>query len=180
MISENGGRMPEEGMISYDTRQLVKITRALKRLKKEGAKVEKPLKRFGVYHLGQTIKGFNKGGRERKKWEKLAPMTLRLRKAAGISGQRPLIARGMGKKSIQTTILKIRGVVVSSTFTRLRYMKIHQTGGRSNFPRSTKKAKIPKRQYLIHTKADIKKALDLIIKHEKEAIQKAGLKRRTA
>jgi phage gpG-like protein len=177
--------MPSNDAISYDTRQTKKITLVLKRLQKEGIKVEKPLKRFGVYHVSQTIKGFNKGGRS-KKWKKLSKVTIAIRKHRGISGIRPLVATGAGKRSIQTTVLKYKSGVASSTFTRLKYMAIHQTGGRAKRPMRPNQKKpagymtIPQRKYLEHTNADVRKAVQLLVAHEKQAIQKSGLKRRVS
>ncbi len=170
--------MPEQ-FITLDTRQLKKIDLAIKRLMKKGAKVDGPLKRFGVYHLSKTVLGFRRGGRD-KKWKKLSKVTIKIRKWRGITGTKPLVARGWGKRSIDTALLKWKGNRAIATFTKLGYMKIHQTGGTAVVTGrygAKRSIKVPQRKYLLYTSKDTKKAMELLIAHEKKVIASVGMKR---
>ncbi len=62
--------------------------------------MSKAVLREGHRIRGMMVKAFNQGGPPGKKWAKLSPTTLAIRKATGFSGRKPLLRTGDMRNSI--------------------------------------------------------------------------------
>jgi len=165
--------------VQMDLRQMERIEKVIRKIGDAGKTLEKPLKEWGIYMLGQTNDTFVNGGRGSVVWPPLSEMTLAMRKASGkrVNPRRMLQATGLLKKSIKTEHFKRGSTDAQTLFTRVPYARIHQDGGTVTLPaRATvpeaerKQAKVPQRQFLFILRGDERHAARLFIEHARKAM----------
>lgn len=129
-------------LISIDIQNDKEIKALLKRAGKKANDLKVPLKRACILMLRSIDKNFRVEGRP-KKWKKLSPMTIAMRRKEG-KGAKILQNTGMGKGSMAYRITSKQKAEVG---TPIKYMKIHQTGGTIRIPARTIR---PKKASVLH------------------------------
>jgi phage gpG-like protein len=169
--------------VTFDTKELRKIRKLADAIIRDGGKIDKPLKRFGVYMMGQTDKTFRSSGRGNVKWKPLSEATLSIRESLGRGGlsTMPLMGEGMLKRSIDSKVEGPKHERRQVTFTDNPVAPFHQHGARIRvFGRGPLK-RLPKREILFFTKEDKEQAVKEFTEHAdkvaRDAVRKSGTRR---
>jgi hypothetical protein len=144
--------------ITMDIRQVRMFQRALGAAKREGVKVDKPLKKFKTFSLKKSKQMFDKsniatgGGRDEVKWKKLAKTTIKARKK-NRTGTRILKIKGSIQKSLRAKLITHQGMRTVLLFTKHPIARIHHAKARGGRPQ---------RKIVFYTRPEIQHAIDLV------------------
>ena len=184
-------------IVEYDLKKLKVVQRMIREIERRGSKVDKPLKRWGVYMLRENDKTFIRGRRGPIVWPALKASTIRgrtLRKRGASRGNPRRILQDTGgyKKSFRTVTFTQRSVRAQSVFSKHPLAEIHHKGatipkrkirakpgkvlrwsdasGVIRFARSVEipETKIPARPSAFLLPSNIRKAMNLIGDHLQE------------
>lgn len=116
-------------LISIDIKGDKEIQALIKRAGNKAKNLKKPLKQACVLMIGSISKNFRAEGRP-KKWAKLAPMTIAMRKKEG-KGAKILQDKGGLKGSFSYKIKSNQEAYVGTAY---KYAGLHQHGGTIRIP----------------------------------------------
>lgn len=172
--------------IEIDAREVKKLSKMLDLIEKHGGNMDRPLKRMGVYMLGQTDKTFERGGRGDVTWTHLSDATMSIRKStkSSYTSTAPLTGSGRGlRRSFDTKLDGPKTERAMKVFTPTSYAPYHQAGvGRGRFKVfGNITGSLPKRPMLFFTNKDKGEAIKQFTKHAdrtaKDAARKSGLRK---
>ena len=128
-----------EPLFDMDLKEVKRLPRLVEDIRRQGGKVETPLKRFNAYMDGQTEQTFRKGGRGEVEWKPLAAITVIMRaygkgKGGRTNPKRILQATGKLKRSIRSDVVKRSGGMAAHLFSKVPYGPTHQFGGTIDIP----------------------------------------------
>lgn len=159
--------------VDYELTGLSKFPKIVRDIRERGGDLRKPMKRFGIYMLQETLRGFDTGGRFPLKWKPLSDATLKMKERRGRGNPaKILLDSGALRKSITTKTVIVRDGAVQSVYTNIKYAPIHQLGGPSKFFGHS--VNIPQRKFLFFSERDKKRALRLVKDHSKEMVRMGG------
>ena len=122
-----------------------------------------PLTDSGKLMVKSVDRNFAEQGRPRR-WARLSPTTLRMRRSSGNNSARILQSTGALRRSIRFRLVGGTSVEVGTNKTYGAYHQAGYVGGFGN-------RKVPARPFLVFQKVDVTRIQDIFTKHIEKAVK---------